>query len=434
MIDGFKAVIFRSDAFTSAVYVGSSAIIGLMLVSLSLNYIGPEIYGLWVLLQAAMFVGMMSEQGLGLAIIRVVSNDGSSKDQDLVATSFVAAVIVSTVFLSIIIGVNASFTSYASEVVNNTVYLEYILPTLGITTVFMILGVIPCAVLTGMKKLYLVNLIKTMARMLQLISASTLFYFGYSLWSLVISLLVYQFSVFSLSALALVKKFNYKTNPSASYQPAIFDELWAIGSKIMLARIIGLGIDPLFKFTLGSVVGLSYVTFYDLAFKIVSLVSQVPVVALKGRMAGYKELLRVGNGSIVKKSMKASDFSIALYLVVAFLIFYFGLELFLKLWLSSGYDPLISMTVLFLIPPLSFYAFAHSRELLLITSGDAMTSLRAYITQGFLLPVFMGILLLSTEPTSYKSLLVCYGSSHIIASGFIWRNYRTFLKSLVRRD
>lgn len=427
-----KLFSLRSDSFTSAIYVGSSAIIGLILVSVSLRYVGAEIYGLWVLLQAALFIGMMSEQGLGLAIIRLVSNDRSRKDLDLVITSFVPAFIVSIVFLCIIIGINPIFLSYTPQFFNDIVGSAYILPALGITTGFMIFGVIPCAVLTGMKKLYLVNLIKTVARIAQVCSAITLFYFSYSLWSLVISLFIYQFLIFLLSAFMLAKNFNFnfKLNISVSYQSAILKEIWSIGSKIILGRIIGIFIDPLFKFSLGSFIGLTYVTFYDIAFRIVSLISQVPIVALKGRMASYKELIRVKHGLKVKKNMRLADIGIGLYLFIAVLMLYVGLDLFLRLWLSASYDPSIGMTVIFLLPPLFFYIFAHSRELFLISLGDAKTSLKAYMIHGFLLVFSIGILYFNSQLMSYSTLIVCYGVTHMMASCFIFRNYSIYLKSM----
>jgi hypothetical protein len=147
-------------------------------------------------------------------------------------------------------------------------------------------------------------------------------------------------------------------------------------------------------------------------------------------MASYKELIRVNHGLKVKKNMRLTDIGIGLYLFIAVLMLYVGLDLFLRLWLSASYDPSIGMTVLFLLPPLFFYIFAHSRELFLISLGDAKTSLKAYMIHGFFLVFSIGILYFNSQLMSYSTLIVCYGVTHMMASCFILRNYSIYLKSM----
>ena len=48
----------KNDATSSAIYVISSSIIGLLLTTLSLNFLGSELYGLWVLILTILILGM----------------------------------------------------------------------------------------------------------------------------------------------------------------------------------------------------------------------------------------------------------------------------------------------------------------------------------------------------------------------------------------
>ena len=91
----------KNDATSSAIYVVSSSIIGLLLTTLSLNFLGSELYGLWILILTILILGMFGEQGLGLPIIRLISASNPQKNQEVLSTSLapIAALSILVFFL-----------------------------------------------------------------------------------------------------------------------------------------------------------------------------------------------------------------------------------------------------------------------------------------------------------------------------------------------
>ena len=415
-----------SDGFSSLFYVGISSVVGLALASLSLNYLGAEKYGFWILVLSLSVVGMMCEQGFGLAITRMVSSDNLTKSQELYVTSFVPAFCVCLLFCCMVALVNPWFFEYSSQIIPDEPYLIYFLPGVALSIVLFVTGVIPTSILVGMKKLPAVNIIRSFSRIMQLIFASILFSLGFSLWSLLISFFLYHLLIFVLAFFLLAKQFNNKVNLTSLYQSSILSSLWSIGSKIIISRLIGLGIDPFFKFVLGGTLGLSFVTYYDLGFKLIALITQVPNVALKGRITEYKLLCETGVAEASYKAIKSVDRIIFLYLFSAFAFLFFGLEFFLKTWLGDGYDANIGMTINFLMPVFAFYIFAHSRELFLIAAGNAKVSLRAYIVNACCLQGFVILLTFLGDVPSYGWFLLSY----LFASLSIWLGFRQYLFSM----
>ena len=67
--------LISNDVSSSAIYVVISSIVGLALTGMSLNFLGPDLYGLWVLILTILILGMFGEHGLGLPIIRLIDID-----------------------------------------------------------------------------------------------------------------------------------------------------------------------------------------------------------------------------------------------------------------------------------------------------------------------------------------------------------------------
>ena len=419
-----------NNATSSALYVGITSLVGLTLTGVSIGYLGAELYGLWVLITTILILGMFGEQGLGLPIVRLISADDERKNQEVLTTSILPVIVICIIIFLILFFVNQPFEDFFSKsnfkVESN---VNMILPAMGVTVFCFLLGVIPTSFLIGYEKLYITNYVKSFCRILQLAVAFVLLKSGFSLWALVIALLTYHLSVLVLSAVIASKFFEHRLIYKRFFNKEVFLEIVEVGYKIVVGRIVGMGIDPLFKYSLGAILGLQFVTFYDVAFRVSSLVSQVPTIALKSRMPIFNKILRNFTETRLIKEIRKLDVYIILYLVPAFLFGIFGSELFLKLWLQDGYSPLIRVAILFLLPTMSLYIFAHSRNLFLISKGDSKTTLGAYIVNALILVLILVVTKTSSVDVTFSSLMASYCFSHICASIFIMTRFTVAVNS-----
>ena len=89
----------------------------------------------------------------------------------------------------------------------------------------------------------------------------------------------------------------------------ISSELWTIGTKLISARIFGLFGDPFIKLSLGALVGLQSVAFFEICLKITGAFSQIPILIFSGKIPLFKEYLEKKSSFIeVKKLFKNLDF------------------------------------------------------------------------------------------------------------------------------
>ena len=415
-----------NDASSSAIYVVVSSIVGLLLTTMSLSYLGADLYGLWVLILTILVLGMFAENGLGLPIIRLINIENMKKNQEITTTCIPPILFIAFLLFFILILANDSFIYYldnsAFEISHSG---KMILPLMGFIVLIFLLSIIPSSFLIGYKKLYLVNYIKTLSRILQLIAAFILFKFGFNLWSVIFALLFYHLGVLFFSIFFALKIFKFKRYNLQFFNKTIFFELFRVGYKIVVARVIGIGIDPLFKYSLGAFLGLKFVAFFDIAFKLNSLITQIPLVALKGRMPFFKKLIEENSSQKVIKGMREIDFMITLYVVPMFLLCFFFSEYFMKLWLLEGYDFRMRLGLLLLMPTLSIYIYANARELFLITKGDSITTLGAYTTNALMLIVILiGTYYFAPNPeVTFTYLMSCYCLAHLFGSLYIYIRY-----------
>lgn len=413
----------KNDATSSAIYVVSSSIIGLLLTTLSLNFLGSELYGLWILILTILILGMFGEQGLGLPIIRLISASNPQKNQEVLSTSLAPIAALSILVFFLIFVCNGLFVDY---LVNSNLKIstpQLVLPFMGGILSLFLISIVPTAFLTGIKKIYIANYLKTSGRLVQIITAYVLFSKGFGFWSLVISLLSYHAFVAICSALISLGFLNLTKPISKIFNKKLFDEILLVGYKIVLGRVVGLGIDPFFKFMLGYFLGLNFVAYFDVAFKVTALITQVPIVALKGRIPIFNELRENNNFHQLKKEIQKIDLMISFYVIPLSIFMFFTADFFLKIWLLDGYNERILIALYFLVPTMSFYIFAHLRELYQIAKGDSLTTLRAYLINAFVLPLAITIIFISSFSESFLNLIFAYCIAHLCASVFIFIMY-----------
>ncbi len=420
--------VLGSDSFSSLINVGTSSIVGLMIAYFSLNTLGVEAFGLWALVVILFNFSLIAEQTIGLPIIKMVKIENSEKNFHILSSSLLPIFLFSLlIFLSSFI-VNTFFLDKLEDIILGTKNGSLILPFLAFVLLISLVSTILSSFLIGFKKLYLSNYIKSFSRLIQLLVLLTLFKFNFSFWSLVLSISSYYFLTFFLFLISTLRNFKI---PNNFVDQSIFYELWTLGTKLISARIFGLFGDPFIKFSLGALVGLQSVAFFEICLKITGAFSQIPILIFSGKIPLFKEYLEKKSSSIeVKKLFKNLDFYTLIYALSSILVSFLFIEIALEFIFKEKFNVLIVTIFFTLLLTLLIGVFFTSRLYFLITQGDGNTSFYAYFIQSFILLVSITAIYIFIDVKTIFIMTIAYCLSHLSSSILILIRYQNSLKTL----
>lgn len=420
--------VLGSDSFSSLINVGTSSIVGLMIAYFSLNTLGVEAFGLWALVVILFNFSLIAEQTIGLPIIKMVKIENSEKNFHILSSSLLPIFLFSLlIFLSSFI-VNTFFLDKLEDIILGTKNGSLILPFLAFVLLISLVSTILSSFLIGFKKLYLSNYIKSFSRLIQLLVLLTLFKFNFSFWSLVLSISSYYFLTFFLFLISTLRNFKI---PNNFVDQSIFYELWTLGTKLISARIFGLFGDPFIKFSLGALVGLQSVAFFEICLKITGAFSQIPILIFSGKIPLFKEYLEKKSSFIeVKKLFKNLDFYTLIYALSSILVSFLFIEIALEFIFKEKFNVLIVTIFFTLLLTLLIGVFFTSRLYFLITQGDGNTSFYAYLIQSFILLVSITAIYIFIDVKTIFIMTIAYCLSHLSSSILILIRYQNSLKTL----
>ncbi len=294
------------------------------------------------------FFSQLGELGINNALIKYVAAEfgkgNYQKITEYVTTSICILVIpsiliISTlyIFTSEIVGLLALNPAYLS-------YAEKLVPLIGLLSVFILFTELIKGVLMGIGRVDLANYIFLLGQVIRVVTTIALIIVGFGIWALywgtafycVVVFLVYSFI---LSAIYKIKIFSIK-----GVDGGCLRNLLNFGGPLFSARIISMLTQPFNKVIIARYIGLSEVTYYEVALKGVASLRGLYEMGLKAIMPKVSELqhktqnLKKAVTSIYEKSIKF----ILVFALPVFLGLFILSDIFLRLWLPGRYDPQIS--------------------------------------------------------------------------------------------
>ncbi len=418
----------KTDSFSSFTFVSISSLVGLFIAYSSINALGAEIFGLWTLLIILLSFSMIIEQAIGLPIIRMANIDSRDKNFYVFISSFLPILFFLVLIFVACLFMNPLFLETSKKIMPNLKNQDLILPSISLILLFSFIDAILSSFLTGFKKLYVANYIKSFARLLQIFILVIFLYLDFAFWSLVFSTLIYFLVSFILFLFFTIREFRI---PVSIFNKEVFSELWSIGLKLISARIVGLFGDPFIKFSLGAMVGLQSVAFFEICLKIAGTFSQIPILVFSGKIPTFKVFLENKTPKLeIKKYFKYLDFYLFLYVSFCFLLTYFVIETVLMLFFDMNYNSSTKMVFFFLILTLFFNVFFISRLYFLIANGDGSTNFFAYLSQSIVLIFCILAIHLFIENKTILILTTAYCISHIFSSLIIFFRFKKSFTNL----
>jgi O-antigen/teichoic acid export membrane protein len=401
----------------------------LILIPFVLHRIGVSGFGIWALLRIFIVYGNIFDLGFSVAIEKHTAEHIGARDyaslNRLLNVSFLFYLAISLlIFFAVMVLKNWMIKSFFSEGTKAFEALPFILLfSAGIFGMNLLLG-LSTSLLNGIQRFDLTNTISMISALLNLAGILLVLSLGYGLEGLIVvqGLVVL---ITGLGSLWMV----YRRLPEIRLKPfgpfleaGDFLKILSYGLSVQttrLAMLIHLHLD---KFFLGYFLGLQYVTYYEIASRLVERLRAVPQMLIQPIMVAISELEAQGEMVEINRIYTESLRYMVLFSLPIFVFIALFINPIMKLWLGDAYPLTIK----------AFLVLATAHFINMLTGPGFLTFLGIGLPRygalcsimGSLLHILLGILLITLF--GYDGTLLASFSAVVLPSiGFILIFYRT---------
>jgi O-antigen/teichoic acid export membrane protein len=406
---------FRTHLASGAAAMVVSAIVQIILARIILNDLGAETYGLWAVLSTVMVVGAFGDQGLGDSLVRHIAVARSKEDQAS-AQAYYASAMLMALFLGIFFaGLTYACRYLILDLARIDTALQstatLLLTALALLLIPYVLNVVACASLSGLNRIDIRNYIMMGSRVMQLLGTIVCIRLNWGIWAIFAGQLAFQ--CLSLTAALQYIRSKGRIRPFSLTTGTLSHakDIVRMGSHMVLARILNLGMFPVMRIALSRYLGLEAVTVFDIADKLLAMVRSILMSGLKAivprvstshsrGLAGIKDTDRMNRKMI---------HAILLVATPAFLLLLLTAKPLLLLWLENGYDPRIISCLQIMVVPYFINLLVLPQYFSLIGWGRTnIVSFIALVTVVF----FLSFLALAISSHNHlRGYLLAYGIS-----------------------
>jgi O-antigen/teichoic acid export membrane protein len=335
----------------SLVYKGLNIFTSLALVTVSLQYLGVELYGVWSTLISLLAWSKLFDVGIGNGLRNKLTEALALDDQELakkyVSTAYVSLNVLSVVAL-LVLGTGGAFLNWG-EILNihslapKTLYLTFLV-TLTFTVLNFATGLISsvCAALQQSSLMVLNQWLSNFFALLFLLLISQLpnrsilllgFVYGSAL---VLPNILISWHIFRLhrSLIPSIARFDW----------SIVHDILGLGVKFFIIQIAVLIYATTDKLVITHFLGPQYVTEYDLVYRLFALPGIITGTINTSLWSGYTDAYKRGDKQWIKRIVTRLNLSMPLMFTATSLLILFGSRI-VEIW-SSGE---VQTTLVFLI-------------------------------------------------------------------------------------
>jgi O-antigen/teichoic acid export membrane protein len=337
-----RSVKAKQNILASFLIKGGSIIVGLLLVPLTLHYVSPSQYGIWITLSSIIgwfgFFDIGFGNGLRNKFAESIAKGEDEKARIYVSTTYGILTIIITLVLIIFFCVNP-FLNW-SNILNAPQGMAGELSTLAlIVFVFFCLQ-------------FILQLITTVLNADQQPAKASLFNFFGSLFSLLVIFILTKTTsgnliylgaalgftpilVLSASSIWFYSRKYKKFAPSIKYIKFSYArDLMTLGVKFFLLQIAGIVLYQTSNIIIAQLFGPEQVTPYNIAFKYFSIIPMVMGIILSPFWSAYTEAWVKKDIPWIKKSLKKLK-TFWLLLSLAALVMLYSSHFVYKVWVGE---------------------------------------------------------------------------------------------------
>ncbi|NVM20696.1 MAG: oligosaccharide flippase family protein [Desulfobacterales bacterium] len=414
--------------------VGSIPVL-LISYPLYLYYLGTKLYGLWATISVVVAFSQLGNMGINTAIVKYTAEEYGKRQTEAITEYFTTSVCILAVASALIIAILVvfryqivAFLDLDKEYQQRALVL---VPWVGGLSVIAFLANLARGTLTGIGRADLSNYVFLGGRLMQVAVSLLFLAIGLGIWGLFLGALFSHLIVLS-GYIGILTRYKIRLFSCSAFRRDKFRALMQFGGTLWTAQTISMLTEPFNKVVISKYVGLSEVTFYDIAVKAVvqlrgiyavGLAALVPKISeIRGRFSDFKDRI----ADVHDKGVRFAG-------LAGFPLF-FGLFMFcrpmMKTWLGANYDEQIVFGFRILL--LSYYLnlLAVPSLNVFLGLGRMRVCFNSIAMRSFLnfSVVFLFILLNST--ITLNLMFVIHSTCVVVVSVYVSVNYvrRTWLE------
>lgn len=322
-----------------------------------LHYLGYEIYGVWLVLATVLQFAQVGDLGINQAVMKLVAEEHGRKNlegiQRYVTTALIFLFLNGAIVLLVILMLKSQVISAFKLSVENAVLVSWLLPYIGLLSLYVLLVQALNATLSGMGRMDLANYIQVTGRIFAVCVATLLLFLGRGIESLLIGntlsyILIHTLSIWFIHRIAEIR---FLRHFRVDYDRLKI--LLRFGSGVMGGSLVNLLLHPFNRLMLSRYSGVSAIPVYDIAFNGAMQVRALAEVALRAIMP---EISRIGSNITPQGHKDITNINRnTLKLIIICCLPIYSILIFLrrpllKLWLGQKFtDALLPVFALMLV-------------------------------------------------------------------------------------
>lgn len=309
----------RAGLTASASFISKALMLTISLVSvpLTVHYLGPERYGVWLTIGSLLTWIAMTDFGIaGNALVNVLADAYGRDDRDL-ARQYTASAFWTLTAISAIVGA-AAFVLFGSIPwmsvfhVSNAVSSSELEHACAWALVFFVLG-FPLSLLTSIYNAHqdgaIANIWTIVSNLASLAALVIVTRFHGGLPALVLALSGTRMLVAIVNLYtAFFHRYPWLAPSFGAVRKSRVTELLSLGSKYMISQVAGLGIYQSQPMIITQMLGPSYVVIFLVAQKLITLPNDLVYIGTAPLISAYGEGKARGDWAWIKGAFKRSFF------------------------------------------------------------------------------------------------------------------------------
>ncbi len=385
---------------SGVIYSGLSSLISLIAFPIYLKYLGMEIYGLWATVSVILEFSVVGQLRIETAITKYVAQEYRDRNfkaiTEYISTSFY---ILFATFLLVLMGLAlfryqiASLINLKESFMHDGIRLIF---WVGILSGFSFFVNVLRGAVVGIGRMDIANYILLLSSVLRVIMTIYLQKVGLGVWSQYFGWLLYYILASVIWVMILRYGFKIKVFNPFGFRMDKLRRLVKLGGTLLLATVAHMFVIPFNKIIIARYIGLSAVTFYQIAYQLINAVRGLFVLSLEAIIPKASELYKKTVESVrsVLSVHKKGMIFVFLWAFPLFLSLFLLANPILRLWLGKSFDMQIVVSLRILIIGWLANALAVPEYYMFIGIGKAGFSTTATCLKSIMNVIFISAMII----------------------------------------
>ena len=337
--------------FSGALASGVNIIILLFSYRIYLQYLGYELYGLWLVLAAVLAFVQMGELGIGPAITKLVAEKNGKGDlaaaQGYIACALLILTITGAAVTALVVILRSPILGMLHLGGEHAGIAHSLLPFLGLLCTYGFIINALNATLSGFGRVDLANYLLNVRSLVAVLTSCLLLMNGRGVESILIgsglSLLVnHILSILLVRRLGVLRVWDF-----SSLTRKRVKRLLHFGTAVFGSSLLGMFVEPFSKLMLAHYAGIASVPVFHLAFRGAVLSRSIVASGISAIMPEISKIGGAARQNVVQTIQRVNRRGLIVICLCALPLYaalFVGAEPLLTLWLKQQYDPQIAGT------------------------------------------------------------------------------------------